>query len=308
MKENQVSRTALLMAYVRGYHATHGDLKIFEDNLAYQLLKDDERAIFDEQFTPPVELIKAVDPVGAASCHDQAACLAWALRVIPSASHSLSRSRYTEDALEEAVGQGVRQYVILGAGMDTFTFRRPEMLEQLQVFEVDHPATQDFKRSRIAELGWDLPAQLHFIPVDFTRESLTESLGRSAYNSQALSFFSWLGVTYYLPTEAVFATLKACAEVAPSGSSVIFDYMDTDAFVPGRAAKRIQMSMEKCREWGEPLITGFEPSTLAEELAHIGLRLQEDLSPSDIQERYFQGRTDGYYACEHVHFAWAVVE
>lgn len=308
MKENQVSHTALLMAYVRGYHARRGTLKIFEDKLAYHLLKDEERAIFDRQFTPPVQLIEAVDPVSAASCHDQAARLAWMMRLIPSASHSLSRSRYTEDALEEAVRQGVRQYVILGAGMDTFAFRRPEMLEKLQVFEVDHPATQAFKRSRIAELGWELPLQLHFVPVDFTGENLAAALAGSLYDPKTLSFFSWLGVTYYLPREAVFTTLRAFADIATAGSTVIFDYMDTDVFVPERAAKRMQMSLEKCREWGEPLITGLDPSTLAADLAPIGLRLLEDLSPSDVQGRYFQGRTDGYYACEHVHFARAVVE
>jgi methyltransferase (TIGR00027 family) len=308
MKENQVSRTALLMAYVRGYHAMHGSLKIFEDNLSQYLLKEEERAIFEQQFTPPIQLIESIDPVNAALCHDQAARLEWALRVIPSASHSLSRSRYTEDALKDAIGQGVRQYVILGAGMDTFAFRHPEMLEQLQVFEVDHPATQEFKRHRLAELGWKPPKNLHFVPVDFTKGSLTEELSRSSYDPDTLSFFSWLGVTYYLPPEAVFATLGSFADAAPAGSSIIFDYMDTDAFVPGKAAKRIQVSIEKCREWGEPLITGFDPSMLAENLGRRGLRLHENLSPSDIQELYFRERTDGYYAVEHVHFAWVVVE
>lgn len=308
MKENQVSRTALLMAYVRGYHAKHGTLKIFEDNLAYHLLKDEEHKIFEQQFTPPIQLIESVDPVSAMSCHDQAARLAWALRVIPSASHSLSRSRYTEDALKKAVRQGVKQYVILGAGMDTFAFRHPEMLDQLKVFEIDHPATQNFKRQRLAELNWKLPKNLHFVPVDFTKESLTSALTRSSYDLQTLSFFSWLGVTYYLPREAVFATLRDFAHISPASSIIIFDYMDTDAFVPGRVAKRMQMSMEKCREWGEPLITGFDPFVLATDLERLGLHLHENLSPSEIQKRYFHGRTNGYYACEHIHFAWAVVE
>ncbi|SFG93706.1 methyltransferase, TIGR00027 family [Desulfotomaculum arcticum] len=308
MKENQGSYTALLMAYVRGYHAMHGTPKIFEDNLAYRLLKEEERAAFDRQFTPPVQFIESIDPVSAASCHDRADCLAWSMRAVPTTSQAISRSRYAEDALEEAVRQGVRQYVILGAGLDTFAFRRPEMLGQLQVFELDHPATQDFKRSRIAELGWEPPAQLHFVPVDFTRESLAAALARSSYDSRALSFFSWLGVTYYLPRQAIFDTLCSFAGITPAGSTIIFDYLDTEAFVPGKAAGRMKMAMEKCREWGEPMITGFDPAALAGDLAQQGLRLRENLSPADIEKRYFQGRTDGYYACEHVHFAWAVVE
>jgi methyltransferase (TIGR00027 family) len=181
------------------------------------------------------------------------------------------------------------------------------MLDIISVFEVDHPATQAFKLSRLAGLGWERPAKLHFVPVDFTRESLADALGSSAYDRHKPGFFSWLGVTYYLPREAVFATLRSFAGIAPPGSVIIFDYMDTDAFVPGKAAKRIQMSMEKCREWGEPLITGLDPSGLADDLAGSGLRIDRDLSPADIQERYFSGRSDGYYACEHVHFARAEV-
>lgn len=308
MKENQVSRTALLMAFVRAYHVAHCAPIIFEDCLAHRLLKDGEREIIEQQFTVPVKYIKMIDPAGAELCQNQADCLAWSMRFIPSASHTLSRSRYTEDALEEAVRQGVRQYVNLGAGMDTFAFRRPEMLGRLQVFEVDHPATQDFKRSRIAELGWEIPPQLHFVPVDFTKESLAEALTRTLYDPQTLSFFSWLGVTYYLPPEFVFATLRSFADIAPKGSAIVFDYMDTDAFDPEKAAMRIKMSIEKTREWGEPLITGLDPSSLAEGLARMGIRLHEDLGPADVQELYFRGRTDGYYACEHVHYAWAVVE
>lgn len=110
-----------------------------------------------------------------------------------------------------------------------------------------------------------------------------------------------------MPCEAVFDTLCAVADIAPPGSMIIFDYLDTDAFVPGRAAPRMQFAIEKLRQVGEPWITGFDPSTLATDLASLGLRLHENLSLSDIQERYFKGRTDGYYACEHVHLAWAVV-
>jgi methyltransferase (TIGR00027 family) len=89
------------------------------------------------------------------------------------------RARYAEETLEKAILQGVKQYVILGAGLDTFAFRRPDLLEKLEVFEVDYQATQDFKLHRLAELGWEIPAELHFIPVDFTKENLTIALKRS---------------------------------------------------------------------------------------------------------------------------------
>jgi methyltransferase (TIGR00027 family) len=191
--------------------------------------------------------------------------------------------------------------------MDSFAFRCPELVEKLQVFEVDHPATQAHKRSRLAEVGWPQPAQLHFVPVDFNHESPAAALVRSSYDTEAPSFFSWLGVTYYLKREAVIATLRAIAGLAPAGSTIIFDYLNKDAFFSETAARSIQVGMEYLRNIGEPMITGFEPSALEEELAPLGLRLQENLGPADIEERYFRGRTDGYHAYEHVHFARAVV-
>ena len=220
---------------------------------------------------------------------------------------TLTRGRYVEDTLEKVVGHGLKQYVILGAGMDTFAFRRPEMSELLQVFEVDHPATQTFKRQRLVDIGWEYPAQLHFVPVDFRRDQLAEALGRSSYNPRASAFFSWLGVTYYLSREDVFTTLGAIAGIAPPGSAVIFDYLDTDAFVIQKVAKNVRVMMETVQRLGEPMITGFDPDTLAADLAAIGLDLQENLTPGDIEERYFQGRLDGYHACEHVHLAQAIV-
>lgn len=308
MEENQISLSSLFMAYVRGYHAMHDCPKIFDDYLGYHLMTNETRAIIEQKFRPTIQFIESIDPASAASCDDPVKSLAWGMQNIPSTSPSLSRSRYTEDSLEEAVRQGVRQYVILGAGMDTFAFRRSEMLAKLEVFEVDHPATQEYKRQRITELGWKEPEQLHYISIDFTQETLKTALMRSSYDPKTLSFFSWLGVTYFLPVEAVFATLREFCNNSLAGSMLIFDYMTTDIFIPGRVDKCMQLSMDKVRQVGEPLISGFNPSTLAKDLAPLGLRVYENLSPTDIEERYFQGRTDNYHANQYVHFACVVVE
>ncbi len=305
MEEKQFSRSAVIMAYHRAHHAMHDTPRIFNDFLAHHLVPEEARAIIEYHMA---EAFKLYDPERSASCPDQATAIAWMMRVLAAPSFILSRSRYTEDIRKKSVVQGVQQYVILGAGMDTFAFRCPEMLRRLQVFEVDHPATQDFKRQRINEARWEQPPHLHFVPVDFEKESLAEVLTRSSYDPQVPSFFSWLGVTYYLTRDAIFATLRTMADIALAGSTVIFDYLDTDAFDPGKAAKRVQRMLGEAQFLGEPMKTGFDPSTLAADLASLGLRLHEDLNPPDIQERYFQERTDGYHACEHVHFAWAVIE
>jgi methyltransferase (TIGR00027 family) len=296
--------TALLTAYARVYHSTHDSPVIFDDSLADQLFSAEEHLFFDKGLA---DSLKFLDPERAALCPDQATALAQYMH-IQGAPIAVSRARYTEDALAVAVDQGIQQYVILGAGMDLFAFRKPELVKRLQVFEIDHPATQAMKRERIGKLGWQIPSQLHFVPVDFTKENLAAALKHSAYDSKKPSFFSWLGVTYYLTREVVFATLRAIAEIAPTGSAIIFDYMDADAFIPEKASKRMQKMQQIVQTAGEPMKAGFEPSTLGAELAPLGLRLHEGLGPSDIESRFFQGRTDGMHAFEHVHFAWVVVE
>lgn len=305
MEENRISRTALGTAFVRAYHVLNDTPKIFDDNLAYHMLTGPERRAIEQSWARSIQLAA---PAQTASSPDQASALSLYMRALPFPSITISRARYTEDNLEEAVRQGVKQYVILGAGLDTFAFRRRELLEQLQVFEVDHPAMQAFKRRRLADLGWDIPTKLHFVPVDFTQESLEAALKFSSYDPQAPSFFSWLGVTYYLTRQAVFATLRTIAGIAPAGSMVIFDYLETDALVPEILPKKVQAMLENLRRLGEPLITGFDPPALVADLKHLGLALHEDLGPAEIEGRYFHGRTDGYHASEYAHFAWAVVE
>jgi methyltransferase (TIGR00027 family) len=198
--------------------------------------------------------------------------------------------------------------VLLGAGLDTFAFRYPELLTDLHVFELDHPATQGHKRRRLDELGWEISSNLHFIPVDFTRSRLVDVLQTSGFDAQVPTFFSWLGVTYYLSRNEVMATLQDIAGIAASGSSIVFDYLDDAAYAARLAAPRVQRMIDIVRDLGEPMLSGFDPHTLEGELERVGLALVEGLSPTDIHKRYFMGRTDHYRACEHAHFAYAVVK
>lgn len=284
MKENQVSFTAMMTAYMRSYHAMYITPKIFDDFLAYSLIPEEKRVLI-EQNIPEASRINRLRN-----------------------TNIISRARYTEDILEKAVKQGIRQYVILGAGLDTFAFRRPEMMGQLEVFEVDHPATQEFKLLRIAELGWKYPAKLHFIPMDFTKESLGTVLTYSpSYDTKSKTFFSWLGVTMYLTRNEVFATLCSIINIAPAGSIIVFDYLDLDAFNPEKSTK-IQRRLKFLRDISEPMITGFDPSTLADDLANLGLSLYENLDSTDIERLYFQGCKNEYHAAKHGHFAYAIIE
>ncbi len=303
MAVNQAGITALVTAYARAYHATHDSPLIFDDFLADAFYTKEEHAAFDHNLA---QMLPEVAPDLAATNPDQATALAWVIQLMHGPV-TLSRSRYAEDRLEAAIRQGIRQYVNLGAGFDTFAFRRPDLAARLQIFEVDHPATQAMKRQRIAAAGWTISSHLHFVPIDFTQEDLAATLHGAAYDPQHLSFFSWQGVTYYLSEAAVVATLKAVATIAPPGSTIVFDYMDTDAFNPERAAKRTQLMHKIAGRVGEPMKTGFDPLSLAAALNSLGFHLQENLDPAEIEARYFQRRADRYRAFEHVHFASATV-
>ena len=192
--------------------------------------------------------------------------------------------------------------------MDTFAFRRRDLLVRLHVFEIDHPATQAFKRNRITALGWEIPGHLHLVSLDFTKEKLDAILKCPPYDPRALTFFSWLGVTYYLSRDTVFDTLGAVARISSRGSMIVFDYLDPNVYSTEKAAERVKAVMDSLQSLGEPLKGGFDPSTLDSDLARIGFSLQENLTPSDIGQRYFEGRTDGYRASQHIHFALAAVK
>ncbi|AKB80755.1 O-Methyltransferase involved in polyketide biosynthesis [Methanosarcina barkeri 3] len=302
MKEDKASLSAIMTACIRAHHSMYDTPKIFDDFLAYNLIPQEALLSIKQHFSKDKQFN---DPEHTVTPSDQTITLSS----VTKSTSVLSRARYTEDVLEEAVIQGVKQYVILGAGLDTFAFRRPEMMDCLEVFEVDHPATQNLKLHRLAELGWEHPAHLHFIPVDFTKENLATALIRSPYYDPSVkSFFSWLGVTMYLTREEVFSTLRSITDIAPEGSAVIFDYFDSDAFIPEKSSPIMKKKQEIFQKLGEKIITGFNPLTLDEDITSLGLSLHEDLSPEDIEKHYFQGRKDGHHAPEHGHIAWTIVK
>lgn len=305
MNNDQVSRTAQMTAFNRGYHSRNDAPLIFDDFLAFELLGYEDQRSVEEQI---MEMLRIVNPLAATSFSSDETALNWLMQSSAAAPLVLSRATYAEELLERAVEKGVRQFVLLGAGLDTVAFRRPELLQHITILELDHPATQEHKRRRLEILGWELSSNLHFIPVDFTCTSLAEALQASEFDDQEPSFFSWLGVTYYLTRSEVMAALRDFARMAAPGSCIVFDYLDNDAYDERLAAPRVRRMIESVSALGEPMLSGFDPLLLGEELAQVGLRLVEDLSPTDIHKRYFMGRTDFHRACEHAHFARVTIE
>jgi methyltransferase (TIGR00027 family) len=199
----------------------------------------------------------------------------------------VARSRYAEDMLARAVADGITQYVLLGAGLDTFAHRNP--YTQLRVFEVDHPATQLWKRELLAASKLHAPANLTYAPVDFESQSLAEQLQRAGFNSATPAFFAWLGVVPYLTPEAFRATIAFIASQA-RGSGLVLDYGQPRSALPfleqlahDSLAARVQLA-------GEPFQLFFTPSEIAGELKEF--HNVEDLGSAEINSLYFADRTD----------------
>jgi methyltransferase (TIGR00027 family) len=200
------------------------------------------------------------------------------------------RSRYAEDELARAVQSGARQYVILGAGLDTFAYRNPH--PGLRVFEVDHPATQAWKRARLHAAGITPPDSLIFAPVDFEQQTLADGLRRAGFRADEPAFFSLLGVAIYLTRDAVMGTLKLVASL-PAGSAIVFDYaLPSSALSENERARREALA-SRVAAIGEPWITYFDPSSLMSEIRQLGFTQVDDLGPGEANDRYFKDRTDG---------------
>ena len=204
----------------------------------------------------------------------------------------LARARFCEDTLERAVERGTRQYVIVGAGLDSFALRRRDLASQLTVFELDYPAGQAAKRVRLRRLGEEIPVNLVFVPVDLERETVGEALARSPFDHDAPAFFGWLGVTYYLSRAAVLATLRAIADTATVGSEVVLDYSVPVETLPPEERERLQHVLDYVARRGEPWKSSFTPSEFAREVQALGYEEVATISPEEQERRYFLGRDD----------------
>ena len=224
---------------------------------------------------------------------------AEALRSNPKEHHAFSRafrafmaarSRYAEDELACAFAQGVRQYVVLGAGLDTFAYRNPH--PGLRVFEVDHSATQAWKREQLQAANIAIPESLTFVTIDFDRQTLADGLGHPGFNASAPAFFSWLGVTPYLSREACMSTLSFIAKM-PAGSGVVFDFVvDRRLLNPGQRMALDALS-KRVAHYGEPFQLFFDPAKLQDELKSLGFHRTDFLQGKELNARYFKDRTDG---------------
>src|SRR6202451_578587 len=266
MQEGKFSRTAQRVAIRRAAHQLLDQPRVLDDPLALRIIGSEA---------------------------------AEALRSNPKEHHAFSRafpafmparSRYSEDELARAVAQGVTQYVVLGAGLDTFAYRNPH--PDLRVFEVDHPATQEWKREQLKTACIPVPATITFVPIDFEKQTLEAGLEHSGLDLNSAAFFSWLGVTPYLTREACMTTLGFIARMPPS-SGVVFDFAVDPALLNPGQRQALDALSQRVARYGEPFQLFFDPGKLQGELKSLGFHRTEFLQGKEINARYFKDREDG---------------
>jgi methyltransferase (TIGR00027 family) len=195
----------------------------------------------------------------------------------------VARARFIEDLVAEERARGVDQYVILGAGLDTFAQRRPEIASSLRVFEVDQPAPQAWKQQRLIELGYGVPDRLHFVPVDFEKDAWSERLAQSGFDANRPAVVSATGLSLYLTKEANFEMLRGIASFAP-GSTLAFTFI-----LPAEVDESVQKS---ARASGTPFLSFFTPPEMLDLGREAGFRNVRNVSGDDLAQRYFTNRTD----------------
>jgi methyltransferase (TIGR00027 family) len=260
MIEGRRSATAERVAMRRAAHQLYDQPLIFEDPLALKALSDEAAA----RVRNPTEEDQTPFALGFRA-------------------YMATRSRYAEEELDLSVQQGVRQYVLLGAGLDTFAYRNP--FPDLRVFEVDHPGTQAWKRERLHHAGIPIPDSMRFAPVDFERDTLEHGLEAAGFLREQPAFFSWLGVVPYLTRTAAFATLTFIAGL-PQGSGVVFDYSIPRELMNENERRAFDALAERVARAGEPFRLFFDPEQLIVDLRTLGFTQVEDHSTMAIRARW----------------------
>jgi methyltransferase (TIGR00027 family) len=276
MKPDEPSRTALLVARQRAAHQLLDHGSILYDPFAIKILHEDEKGVLQFANQHPLSSIG---------------------RLITAA-----RSRIAEDALSRAIERGIRQIVILGAGLDTFALRNPHGGRQIRIYEVDHPATQAWKWSRLAEAQIALPPWLIFVPVDLERDNLGEKLVAAGFEQNSPAFFSWLGVVPYLTQDAIDGALDYMSSI--ENSEVVFDYLEPAEASSEEIRQFETARTEQLKKIDERWVSRFEPAGIAAILRSHGFCAIEDVNFQEIASRFgsaVQGLAPGQAGVHVVH-------
>ncbi|MFI8685782.1 class I SAM-dependent methyltransferase [Rossellomorea sp. NPDC077527] len=303
MKQNESSVTSLVSAFARAYHSQYDTPKIFDDFLAKDLISHEEYSGIRTNMIQGISFFN--QEIGQRFQDQPDEILKWINQVQLSPT-PLARAAFCEDVIRNEVTLGVKQFMILGAGLDTFCFRHPEFENRLEIFEIDHPATQEFKKRRLAEKHFQIPRNLHFVPMDFTKRFSIQSLIDAGFDPNQKTFCSLLGVSYYLTKEEISSLFHDLFAKLPSGSSIVFDYPDENLFDEKGKSNRVKNMIKMASVGGETMKSCFSYEEIENVLEKAGLLIYEHVSPRAINERFFSNRSDYLTAFETIHYIHAV--
>ncbi|MFU2028555.1 SAM-dependent methyltransferase [Bacillus wiedmannii] len=302
VKKGEASVTSLVSAFGRAYHSEFDSPKIFDDYVAKDFISKKERNDIETNMVQGIHFFNT--DIAQKFQDNPQEILKWITQVQLSPT-PLARAAYCERVLLHEITLGAKQYVILGAGLDTFSFRHRELENKIEIFEVDHPYTQAFKIQRAKEIKYETPNNLHFVSMDFTKGFSSEQLRNEGFENKK-TFFSLLGVTYYLTKEELSSLIENLFEMVPVGSSIVFDYPDENLFTEKGLSNRVENMVKMAAVGGEPMKSCFSYAEMEALLEKVGLLIYEQLTPEDIHTLYFEGRNDYLKAFETVHYVHAV--
>ncbi|WP_257347097.1 class I SAM-dependent methyltransferase [Pseudalkalibacillus decolorationis] len=302
MKQNESSLTSLISAFGRAYHSKYDTPKIYDDFIAKDLISQKEFSDIRENMVQGIHFFNK--DIAQRFQDDPDEVLKWITQVQLSPT-PLGRAAYCEKVLLNEVMLGLKQYVILGAGLDTFCFRHPELKNSLEIFEIDYPATQEFKKKRLDNANFKIPSNLHFISMDFTKKFSYPNLIDKGFDNKK-TFFSLLGVSYYLTKEENSSLINNLFAKVPSGSSIVLDYADEKLFEEKGMSNRVENMVKMASASGEPMKSCFTYYEIENMLEKSGLLIYEHLSPATINDLFFSNRTDYLSAFEAIHYIHAI--
>lgn len=294
MIATQESITAKLCSFARAYHSNTGRKKIFDDYLAYDMMGKEEFEEIGQLIQNGFEPERITEhPEFEANRITHA--LNRYIFPIP-----LSRIAFAEQKLHEFASEGRKcQYVICGAGMDTFAFRNSD--PDIRIFELDHPDTGRYKRERIKELEWIIPENLSFVPIDFSKDDMGEELLKAGFDPELPSFFAILGVSYYLKLPVFEQTIRKISQLCKAQVRIVFDYPD-ETTLSARNSERVRTLADITEKLGERMLHGYSLPEINEVLDRNGFETEDHETPQMIQQKYFDGRDDEIQAFENIHF------
>lgn len=284
MNPRRASKTAEVVAAVRAAHLLYDSPVVFRDPYAIDLTSRMWRFLARHRLAyrfVAEYLLKVLRPIRG---------------------QILGRARYCDELLDSAIQRGIRQCVIVGAGLDSLALRRRDLESILTIYELDHPNSQRLKQQRLASITRARPKNLVYVPVDFEHSTVVQALQSTPFRLNEPAFFSWLGTTLYLSEDAIFATLNDIVTHAAPGSEVLLDYSLSDHLLTGTDREELIALKKFVTRLGEPFRAHFSPEDLAAQVTRIGYRVLEHLSYRDQCTRFFSDRHDDLRPAAFSHF------